>query len=292
MAGLRPFRASPACRLSNGPAPVSSSGRGNKGGNDDRLFRSGVRDGGQPVRGDRQSPVDPDGRARPPAAAETGDDRLLSDPSRRRLDRGVRGLSRAASPHPRPDQGRHPVCPVGRYRRGGGAGDLDELEMRAGRPALWRRQGRRPGRSLHHFEARTGGAVAPLHAGDDSVRRAAYRRDGAGHGHQRAGDGLVHGHLFDVSGPHRDRDRHRQAGGLRRHAGTPRSHRARRRASRQAGDERIVDQSEQRHRRDPGVWQCRLLCRAGAASVRPQGDRGQRSYRRAARSKPASISRR
>ena len=40
----------------------------------------------------------------------------------------------------------------------------------------------------------------------------AYRRDGAGHGHQRAGDGLVHGHLFDVSGPHRDRDRHRQAG--------------------------------------------------------------------------------
>ena len=136
----------------------------------------------------------------------------------------------------------------------------------------------------HHFEARTGVAVAPLHAGNDSVRRAAHRRDGAGHGHQRAGDGLVHGHLFDVSGPHRDRDRHRQAGGLRRHAGTARSHRARRRASRQAGAERIVDQPEWRHRRDPGFWQCRLLCGAGAAAVRPQGDRGQRSHRRAARS--------
>ena len=124
------------------------------------------------------------------------------------------------------------------------------------------------------------------------VRRAAYRRDGAGHGHQRAGDGLVHGHLFDVSGPHRDRDRHRQAGGLRRHAGTARSHRARRRASRQAGAERIVDQPEQRHRRDPGVRQCRLLCGAGAAAIRPQGDRGQRPHRRAARSRRASISRR
>ena len=141
-----------------------------------------------------------------------------------------------------PTKGGTRFAPSRRYRRGGGAGDLDELEMRAGRPALWRRQGRRPGRSHHHFEARTGVAVAPLHAGNDPVRRAAYRRDGAGHGHQRAGDGLVHGHLFDVSGPHRDRDRHRQAGGLRRHAGTARSHRARRRASRQAGPERIVHQ--------------------------------------------------
>ena len=84
-------------------------------------------------------------------------------------------------------------------------------------------------------------AVAALHAGDDPVRRAAHRRDGAGHGHQRAGDGLVHGHLFDVSGPHRDRDRHRQAGCLRRHAGPARSDRARRGASRQTGDEGTCD---------------------------------------------------
>ena len=40
-----------------------------------------------------------------------------------------------------------------RYRRGRGAGDLDELEMRARRPALWRRQGRRRGRSARAVAA-------------------------------------------------------------------------------------------------------------------------------------------
>ena len=93
----------------------------------------------------------------------------------------------------------------------------------------------------HAFEARARVAVAALHAGDDSVRRPAHRRDGAGHGHQRAGDGLVHGHLFHVSGPHRHRDRHRQTGVLRRHAGPARSYRARRCASGQAGDEGACD---------------------------------------------------
>ena len=44
-----------------------------------------------------------------------------------------------------PTKGGTRFAPIGRYRRGGGAGDLDELEMRAGGPALWRRQGRRHG---------------------------------------------------------------------------------------------------------------------------------------------------
>ena len=169
--------------------------------------------------------------------------RLLPDPPRRRHGRRVRGLSRAASSHPRPDQGRHAVRALRRHRRGRGAGDLDELEMRARRAALWRRQGR------HHLSisARISkreleGVVAPLHAGDDPVRRPAYRRDGARHGHQRAGDGLVHGHLFDVPGPHRDRDRHRQAGVVGRHARPARSDRARRRLSRQARAEGALDQ--------------------------------------------------
>ncbi len=48
-----------------------------------------------------------------------------------------------------PDQGRHALCADRRYRRSRGAGDLDELEMRARRPALWRRQGRRDCRSAH-----------------------------------------------------------------------------------------------------------------------------------------------
>ena len=53
----------------------------------------------------------------------------------------------------------------------------------------------------------------------------------------------------------------------------------------------LVDQSRHRHRRDPGLWQCRLLCGAGAASIRPEGHRGQRSHRRAARSGRARYSR-
>ena len=45
-----------------------------------------------------------------------------------------------------------------------------------------------------------GGAVAPLHAGNDSVRGPAYRHHGSGHGHERADHGLVHGHLFGLPG--------------------------------------------------------------------------------------------
>src|SRR5215471_10208000 len=92
-------------------------------------------------------------RSRAPADAEAGDHGVLSDPSRRRLGLRIRGLPRAASAHNGANQRRHAICSLGRYRRGGGAGDLDELEMRAGRSALWRRQGRGECRSLHHIEA-------------------------------------------------------------------------------------------------------------------------------------------
>src|SRR5260370_27209539 len=54
------------------------------GANHDRLFRSGGRHRGEPVRRHRQSPVAPDGRAGPAAVAATGDHRLLSDSPRRR----------------------------------------------------------------------------------------------------------------------------------------------------------------------------------------------------------------
>ena len=92
--------------------------------------------------------------------------------SRRRQHGSVSGLSRAAPPDARADQGRHAVCAVGRYRRGRGPCGVDELEMRAGGPALWRRQGRHYGRPLQAVAARARRTVAPLHAGDDPVRRA------------------------------------------------------------------------------------------------------------------------
>src|ERR1700738_4920813 len=75
-------------------------------------------------------------------------------------------------------------------------GEVAALEICAGGITLWRRQGRRQGRSDGHLEAGAGRAVAPLHAGNDSVRWAAHRRDGAGHGHQRTGDGGVHGPIL------------------------------------------------------------------------------------------------
>ena len=114
------------------------------------------------------------------------------------------------------------------------------------------------GRPATLSPARAGGGVTPLHAGDDPLRRPAYRRDGARHGHQRAGHGLVHGHLFDVPGPHRDRDRHRQAGRVRRHAGPARGHRAAASPSRHTGDGAARDRPDGATADRPGFRQCRL----------------------------------
>jgi glutamate dehydrogenase (NAD(P)+) len=92
--------------------------------------------------------------------------------------------------------------------------------MRARRSALRRRQGRRRGRSALSLHEGAREPVAPLHAGNDSLRRTADGRDGAGSRHQRAGDGLVHGHLFHVSGDHGAGDRHGQASQLGRREAT------------------------------------------------------------------------
>src|ERR1700709_265979 len=58
----------------------------------------------------------------------------------------------------------------------GGTRFAPSVDMGVGRAPLWRRQGRHPGRSDGDLEARTGGAVAALHAGDDPLRWTPYRR--------------------------------------------------------------------------------------------------------------------
>ena len=189
-----------------------------------------VRYGAAAVPGDRRPYRRAGGRARQAAVPEARDHRLLPDPPGRRIHQGLSGLSRPASPDARADQGRHTILALRRYRRGGGAGDLDELEMCPGGVALRGGQRRGHGRSGGPVAAGAGGFVASLHAGDDPVRRTAYRCHGAGYGHQRAGDGVVHGHLLDAPGLDRDRNRDRQAGRHRRHGGTARGHRARHRA--------------------------------------------------------------
>ena len=146
--------------------------------------RTRVRDGPDPVRDHRRLSGYPCRRTRAAAVPEARDDRRLPDPPRRRTSAAVPRLSGAAPPDPRPHQGRHPLCAHPGTRRGGGPGDLDELEMRAGRPAVWRRQGRDRGRPARAQPARAGSPVATLHAGDDPLRRPLHRRDGPGHGHQ------------------------------------------------------------------------------------------------------------
>ena len=160
------------------------------------------------------------------AVSQACDRRLVPDPPRRRQYCGLSGYRVQHHLTLGPTKGGTRFSPQCRYRRGGGAGDLDELEMCPRRPALWRRQGR-ASRSIraHCRASELENLSAPLHAGDDPLRRPAHRRHGARHGHQRAGHGLVHGHLFHVPGPDGHRDRHRQAGRLRRHRGPARSDR-------------------------------------------------------------------
>ena len=99
-----------------------------------------------------------------------------------------------------PDQRRHAFRAEsldGRNRR---ARDVDELEMRAEQFALRRSERRRRLRPDEAFAQRARSRLAPLHAGDDPVRRPEDRHHGAGHGDERAGDGVVHGHLFGLPG--------------------------------------------------------------------------------------------
>src|SRR5437762_10512000 len=94
----------------------------------------------------------------------------------------VSGLSRPASSHARTDQGRNAIRAVTIDGRDGRARDVDELEMRAGKFALWRSKRRRGLRSVQVVAHRARSGFAPLHAGDDFVCWTAHRHHGSGHG--------------------------------------------------------------------------------------------------------------
>ena len=124
----------------------------------------------------------------------------------------------------------HPDVEPGRSRR---ARHVDELEMRAGRSPLRRREGRRRHRSAQILHRRTRTDHPPLHQRNDPLHRPADRRHGARHGHQRADHGVDHGHLLAPDRPRRPEHRHRQARQHRRLARAQGSDRARRRLPRQ-----------------------------------------------------------
>ena len=119
-------------------------------------------------------------------------------------------LPRPAQRRARALQGRHPLPPGGRPRRGARAGRADDLEDRHRQRPLRRREGRRERRPEQARGARAPGRDSLLHGQDREGARAAARHPGAGRGHERPGDGVANGRVREAARPHAG-VRHRQA---------------------------------------------------------------------------------
>ena len=128
----------------------------------------------------------------------------------RRQDACLLRLPRPAQRRARPVQGRHPLPPRGRPRRGARARVPDDLEDGDRRRSLRRREGRRqlqPARA----DAGRGREDRPLvHGQDREGARPDARHPGARRRDERADDGLAHGRVREAARPHAG-DRHRQA---------------------------------------------------------------------------------
>ena len=96
-------------------------------------------------------------------------------------------------------------------RRVRGARDVDDLEVRAAAPPLRRRQGRRPLQPARALAGELQRLTRRYTSELLAVHRAARGHPRAGHGDERADDGLDDGHLLDAEGLRRARDRDRQA---------------------------------------------------------------------------------
>ena len=138
---------------------------------------------------------------------------------------------------------------------------------------------------------RARGAHATLRRRDHRGDRPRKGRPCAGRQHQRAGDGVDHGHLLHARRPHGDGGGHRQAARDGRLARAPRSHRARR-DDRHAG---IGEARRLRHQgrdgRHPGIRQRRLRLGDAAGRGRRQDRRASPTGRAASTTRRASTSR-
>ncbi len=139
-----------------------------------------------------------------------------SSPCRSSLDDGelarLPGYRVQHSTRARADEGRHPLRPARLARRVRGARDVDDVEVRAPATAVRRREGRRALQSARAVRRRARAADAPLHA-PSCVRVIGpqERHSRAGHGDERADDGVDDGHVLDAAGPRRAGDRDGQA---------------------------------------------------------------------------------
>ena len=84
-------------------------------------------------------------------------------------------LPRHAQRRARPVEGRHPLPPRRHPRRGQGARDVDDVEVRADGPPVRRREGRRRLRSEGDVARRARADDAPLHVARSSTRSARRR---------------------------------------------------------------------------------------------------------------------
>ncbi len=195
-----------------------------------------------------------------------------SGSARRRTLAGIPGLSRSALERARPDKGRRSLRPGGRSRRVCGVGDVDDLEVRSVAAPLRRSQGRDPLPSPRAVSERAAGAHAPLHVGAPAGAWPPAGHSRAGHGHQRADDGVDDGHLLNAGRVRGAGDRHRQADRAWRLALSPRGHGRRRRD----GDRALLREAGNAARRPalrrPGLRQ-RRRDRSGRAA-RSWGARG------------------
>ena len=221
---------------------------------------------------------------------QEGGRRLGSRDDGRRDDRGLRRLPRHPQRRARPVEGRDPLPPGRHARRGAGAGDVDDLEVRPDGDSLRRRQGRRQLRPEEALPARAGGHDPALHERDHQRDRPREGHPGPRRRHQPARDGLDLRHLLDEQGPLRPRGRHRQAADRRRLARPARGDRPRRPLlhARRARPARPRRRGPDRRR--PGLRQRRQLLRALHAAGGREGDRRLGLGRRACTTRRGSTS--
>ena len=196
-----------------------------------------------------------------------------SDDDGRRLRARLHRLARHAQRRARAVEGRDPLPPGRHPRRGEGARDGDDVEMRADEPPVRRREGRRRLRPEDDVDERARADDAPSHLRD-------RQRDRAGEGHPRArcrhdaaGDGVDLRHVLDEPGPLGAFGGDGEAADDRRLA-RPRGSDRPRRPLLPAGSTR---QGEHHRRgaegRGPGLRQRRLGVRTARLAARCDGDR-------------------
>jgi hypothetical protein len=266
----RPSRAEAPVPRRRQEAPGAADGQPEPGGGSpEHLGRCSV-----PVRPRRRPARSRRRDASRPACAAARAHRELPGDARRRQRRRLHRPSCPAQREPRSGQGRNPLPPGRDPGRGPCPGDVDDLEVCLREHPLWRREGRRGGRPEATEPAGGRGADATLHHGDQPAHRPRARHPRAGREHERADDGLDHGHVLDAPRLHDPRRRHRQAG---QHRRLPRPKRGDRPGGRLhaaavgGSDEPIHRGHDGRH---PGLRQRRLdrghpAGRGGGADRRP-----------------------